>query len=265
MTWNKKKDIFALMTGHGKSLDGSWDPGCTYNGYTEAALMQKITKVAVGYLRESGIKVISDSDNNNNKNMVACVEWANREGAKYYMSVHCDYSGASAGVFPLYVSSTGKTMASKIGKAVAKSMKMDYKGAGKRTDLYELNATNMTAIIFETGAIKADLGNLKSHKRYGKALAKAICNFLGVTFVDKEAKKSGITLPSRGYFKLGDSSSKVKTLQTWLKNHGFNPGALDGEYGAKTIAAVKKFQKKYKMAQDGLFGEDCLKKADSLS
>ena len=36
MAWNKKKDVLALMCGHGKSIDGSWDPGCTYGKDTEA-------------------------------------------------------------------------------------------------------------------------------------------------------------------------------------------------------------------------------------
>ena len=61
MTWNKDKDVFALMVGHGKSLDGSWDSGCVYKEYTEAGLMLKIVKRAVKWLRKSGVKVITDS------------------------------------------------------------------------------------------------------------------------------------------------------------------------------------------------------------
>ena len=36
----------ALMCGHGRSVDGSWDPGCAYGKYTEAGLMLPITKAA---------------------------------------------------------------------------------------------------------------------------------------------------------------------------------------------------------------------------
>lgn len=182
MSWDKKKDIFALMVGHGKSLDGTWDPGCTYNKYTEAGLMYDITRVAVKWLRESGVKVITDSDDANNRNMKASVAWANSKKAKYYMSVHCDYKLATAGVAPLYKSAAGKKMAEKIGKKVANLMGMTWKGAFRRTDLYELNATDMVSVIFETGSIKADLKYLKDSKAYGKALAKAICAFIGVDF-----------------------------------------------------------------------------------
>ena len=63
----------ALMCGHGKSTDGSWDCGTSYGGNNEAALMLPITKAAVKYLRASGVTVISDADTNNNKNMIARV------------------------------------------------------------------------------------------------------------------------------------------------------------------------------------------------
>ena len=179
MKWNKS-DILALMVGHGKSLDGSWDSGCVYGNYTEAGLMLNIVKVAVKWLRKSGVKVITDSDDANNRNMKASVAWANNKNARLYMSVHCDYYKAPAGVAPLYKSEAGRIMATTIGKSIAKDMKMVWRGAFKRDDLYELNATKMTAIILETGSIKADLKKLTDYKKYGKALAKAVCKYIGV-------------------------------------------------------------------------------------
>lgn len=188
MNW-KKTDVLALMVGHGRSLDGSWDSGCVYGDYTEAALMLRIVKVAVKWLRKSGVRVITDSDDANNRNMKASVAWANNKGARLYMSVHCDYKLAPAGVYPLYRSEAGKKMAEAIGKSVASTMKMKFRGAAKRTELYELNATKMTAVIFETGAIKADLKYLKDYKKYGKALAKAICKYIGVAlYVSRPVK-----------------------------------------------------------------------------
>lgn len=186
VTWNKSKDTFALMVGHGKSLDGSWDPGCTYGNYTEAGLMLDIVKVAVKWLRKSGVKVITDADDANNRNMKASVAWANNKKAKCYMSVHCDNrlnatTKSPSGIAPLYVSAAGKKMADKVGKSIAKTMGMKWLGPTKRTDLYELNATTMTSVILETGFIKADLTELKNYKKYGRALAKGICKYIGVT------------------------------------------------------------------------------------
>ena len=185
MTWKKDKDVLALMVGHGKMLNGKWDPGCTYGNYTEAGLMLPIVKEAVKVIRAAGVKVLTDADKDNNRNMVSCVQWANKQKAKLYISVHCDYKLAPSGVAPLYVSATGKKMAASVGKSIAKKTTMKYRGAFKRTDLYELNATAMPAVILETGAIKADLAKLKSNKVYGKALGEAVLGYIGVEVVKK--------------------------------------------------------------------------------
>lgn len=178
MKWDKEKDIIALMVGHGRSLDGSWDSGCVYGNYTEADLMYAITLIAVKRLRSKGYKVLTDSDKKNNRNMTSSVKWANNKKADLYISVHCDFKKATKGVAPLYVSKTGKKMAKVIGKHVAKKMGMKWKGAKKRVDLYELNATDMPAVIFETGAIKADIKFLTKANEYGIALADGIIKYI---------------------------------------------------------------------------------------
>ncbi len=80
----------------------------------------------------------------------------------------------------------------------------------------------------------------------------------------KSKKKSGIALPARGYFRKGDKGDKVKHLQMWLKVQGFAPGKIDGVLGSKTVKAVGRFQKKYKLTVDGIFGKKCLKVANKI-
>lgn len=219
------KKFVAVQCGHGTSTDGSWDAGCVYGKYTEAGLMLKITKAAVKYLRASGVKVISDADKNNNKNMIKDVQWANKEGVNLYISIHCDYSKAPSGVMPLYVSSSGKKLATALNKAVKSDLKMKSRGVQKRTDLWELNGTDMTACILETGAIKADLKILRDKPdAYGKAIAKGICSYLGVTF------------------KTGTNSATAKQIyrvrKTW-KDESSQKGAFTD------LANAKKCAKKY--------------------
>ena len=169
--------------GHGKLNAGGWDAGCVYGKYTEAGLMLPITKAAVKYLRASGVTVLSDADQNNNRNMVSDVSWANREGVELYVSIHCDYSGAPSGVMPLYVSDRGKKIAVALNNAIKAEIGIRSRGVIRRSDLYELNATNMAACILETGAIKRDLPLLRDRAdQYGKAIAKGLCKHLGVTF-----------------------------------------------------------------------------------
>ena len=126
----------SVQCGHGVSIDGSWDSGCVYKGHTEAGLMLKITRAAVKYLRAAGVKVISDADHGNNKNMIEDVRWANRVGCDLYVSIHCDYSGAPKGVMPLYVSGSGKKLGKCLEKSIKADMKMKSRGVQKRTDLW---------------------------------------------------------------------------------------------------------------------------------
>jgi len=70
----------------------------------------------------------------------------------------------------------------------------------------------------------------------------AVALFGGTATADAEVLKNG----SRG--------TLVKTVQTKLKNWGYYTGSVDGVYGPKTVAAVKYFQRKNGLTQDGIVG-----------
>ena len=44
-------------------------------------------------------------------------------------------------------------------------------------DDYEVSATNMTACIFETGSIRADINKLLDFNKYGEAIAQGIYDY----------------------------------------------------------------------------------------
>jgi peptidoglycan hydrolase-like protein with peptidoglycan-binding domain len=52
----------------------------------------------------------------------------------------------------------------------------------------------------------------------------------------------------------GASGEAVRQLQIALKETGQNPGAIDGQFGAQTLAAVKAFQQSRGIAADGVVG-----------
>ena len=54
--------------------------------------------------------------------------------------------------------------------------------------------------------------------------------------------------------KQGSTGAQVKTVQTKLKNWGYYTGSVDGIYGPKTVSAVKYFQRKNGLTQDGVVG-----------
>ncbi|MFC1829610.1 peptidoglycan-binding protein [Thermodesulfobacteriota bacterium] len=58
--------------------------------------------------------------------------------------------------------------------------------------------------------------------------------------------------------KQGHKGKKVKLFQEWLCIHGFHL-AIDGDFGPATDYAVRQFQKKKKIAVDGIIGEETFK------
>lgn len=52
----------------------------------------------------------------------------------------------------------------------------------------------------------------------------------------------------------GSKGSNVISLQKELKAAGINPGPIDGEFGAKTKAAVMKYQRAHHLEVDGVVG-----------
>ena len=264
----KKMSKVALMCGHGKSQNGTWDSGCTYAGNTEAALMLPITKAAVKYLRSYGVDVISDADNNNDKNMLEDVEWANKDKTDIYVSVHCDYSKSPSGCMPLFVSVNGKRLATALNDSIKNGMPMKSRGVVKRTNLWELNGTSMPACILECGSIAQDLDVFKKdYDKYGKMIAKGICNYLGVSTVAAKASSGKLTVDGKG------GAKTVKAMQKFFgvkqdgvisgqkkANAKYYPALTSVKFGSGGSTTVKKLQKWVGSSQDGVLGPATVKK-----
>lgn len=176
-----------IWAGHGISTDGTKDPGTVYNGWTEAGRMVVVTQSFVNYMRTSGVTVYTDAFDNNNKNMVKQVEYSNSKKVKVHIALHMDYYKAPTGTLPIYYkgSTEGKKLAKALNDAVRKDIGIKTRGLTARTDLYEIRETQMPAVIFECGSIKNDIKYFDTAKEcdaYGRALAKGLCKYLGITF-----------------------------------------------------------------------------------
>lgn len=81
------------------------------------------------------------------------------------------------------------------------------------------------------------------------ALALIFCGGLLFSFtaVDKNIDAASVV-------KQGSQGAIVRQIQTKLKNWGYYTGGVDGIYGSKTASAVKYFQRKNGLAQDGVVG-----------
>lgn len=228
---NKKPACYA---GHGIQTDGTFDCGCVYkkNGivHTEADKALRITKWAVRYMRACKLTVITDAFSKNDINMIMQVAKSNLNHADVHVAIHLDYSLAPSGCVPLYASDKGKKLAECINKRLTPVIGKS-RGISRRTDLYELNATEMPACIVEVGSIKADLDVINAKPRtIGKAIAHGICDYLNVEweykyYKTKKATKGRYTASSNG--KVRKSISKNKKISIWKlsksKKWGYSP------------------------------------------
>lgn len=64
---------------------------------------------------------------------------------------------------------------------------------------------------------------------------------------------------SAATYRKGDSGEQVRQIQQKLKRWGYYGGAVDGIYGSDTVKAVKAFQKKNGLTQDGVCGNATLR------
>ena len=77
-------------------------------------------------------------------------------------------------------------------------------------------------------------------------------------------KKGNKQKKYRYYLQKGDEGLQVRRLQMFL-NWAIDANLdVDGDFGKKTLAAVKKFQKAYGLTVDGLFGKASLAKAKTI-
>ncbi|MBR5289328.1 MAG: peptidoglycan-binding protein [Clostridia bacterium] len=71
---------------------------------------------------------------------------------------------------------------------------------------------------------------------------------------DDKTIKNAARIKQVATLKKGSTGPEVKALQEKLKALGYDPGTIDGNYGTKTVSAVKAFQKDHLLTVDGIAG-----------
>lgn len=248
---------WGIWVGHGKSTDGTWDPGAVYKDWTEADRALFITQAFVTAMRTSGETVYTDAFDGNNMNMIKQVEMSNSKKVDVHIAVHLDWSGAPSGTLGIHYpgSTEGKKLAKALCDAIEKEIGLKTRGTSGRGDLYETKKTKMTAAIMECGGIKADLKYFDTEAEctaFGKALAKGACEWAGIKYKEKTTVTKKVKYATSSY---------AKKIKTGLKKLGYFDGAINSYVTPEYTAAVLKFQKKAfkrKADQDGIGGPDTL-------
>ena len=123
----------------------------------------------------------------------------------------------------------------------------------------EGNTSSASGVVANGGAVEKK----KYLKTYNKIYG------YGRPLYDAEPKKKKYSgkfpkLPKKGYLAKGDKGTEVEKLQAFLNWYGGYKLVVDGDFGAKTHAAVVNFQSKEKLDVDGLFGKNSLARAKKV-
>lgn len=77
---------------------------------------------------------------------------------------------------------------------------------------------------------------------------------IGINMGNLQNKKERVSEAATKIESVEAATADIKTVQTKLKQWGYYTGSVDGINGPLTKAAVKSFQKKYGLTQDGVVG-----------
>lgn len=126
-------------------------------------------------------------------------------------------------------------------KSPSKEMGIRSRGVCRRTDLWELNGTDMPAVILETGAIKADLKTLRDRPtEYGHAVADGIMDYLGVHPPSANVKKTDQLYRVRKSWKDTKSQKGAYKVLTSAKECADKYGYTVYDKGGKAVYHGKK-------------------------
>lgn len=171
-------DVY-LAVGHGVEPSGVYDPGAIgADGRQEHLEAFQVCTHALAGMRRSGLTVVSETAQgaSHDPDFQGSAIRANQLRPRVAIEVHFDWSGGIDGFSGLYCASDGRALAERIGSAFV-ARHLPRKSDVRRTDLFFLNATTMTALIPEIRRVHnyPDSENVAQ----GEAIAEGTCAFLG--------------------------------------------------------------------------------------
>lgn len=183
-----------LSAGHGGS-----DPGAVGYGLKEKDINLNIMLACNEVLIRHGVTTVLSRKKDEDDPVAQEVKEANASKADVAVSFHTN-AGGGDGSESLVYSKIGK--ANKLAELCEKQVKaigQNSRGVKVRKDLYFLKATKMPAVLCECAFIdnandKKIIDTTEEQKAFGVAYAKAILEYLGISYVEekKVAKKKYI-------------------------------------------------------------------------
>ena len=189
---SNKKIVICLDAGH-----GGIDPGAVANGMRESGIVFNVTEILKKKLEKAGVKVVlSRPDANTDPGINPRWQFANQEGADYFISIHVNAGGGTGGETFYYRDNSersrqSESMAHYVNNRYTEKMGLRNRGVKPDTQtgigsIGVLRHTKMPAILIELAFIDSPSSNndvfvLKERQNdIAAELADAILQHLGI-------------------------------------------------------------------------------------
>ncbi len=184
--------LIVIDAGHNYS---GVDTGASGNGLREQDITYYIAEELKPMLERNGFEVIMTrnslkenvSDESVSASLSRRAEIANKAGADFFISIHCN-AGGGTGTETYYCAGSpeGKVFADFIQDGMVEAIGLRDRGV-KSARYAVLRNTNMTAALLETGFIDSEvdsqyLASKTYRKEFAEGIAKGICDFIGIDF-----------------------------------------------------------------------------------
>ena len=221
MLIEKEIEIMAkvfLSAGHGGS-----DPGATANGLKEKDINLQTLLACNDVLVRHGVSTVLSRTTDEDDPVAQEVKEANASGADIAVSFHAN-AGGGDGFEAYYYSSdaNGKRLA-QLGENHVKAIGQNSRGLKNGNKLMFVNSTKMTAVLFESffldNATDKQIGDtVAEQKAFGVAYAKAILEYLGITYKEPATESGTLYRVQVGAYR---QKANADTMLAKVKAAGF--------------------------------------------
>lgn len=261
----------ALTAGHylgtpGKRCLKSLDPNETREWVLNNRIADAIEKELAKY---EGIEILRTDDTTGHKEIELAdrVGAANKFKADFYLSIHhnAGANGTTAGGITAYIYKQASAASKQWQKDLYNELIKQTGLKGNRvsplyaSNLYEVKYTSMPAVLLELGFMdsKTDVPVILTDKFAMQCVEACVNVIVAKAGLKKKPTPAPAPKPAAPAAKIlakGSKGEDVERLQNLLNLLDYNCGDSDGDFGAKTEAAVKAFQAANKVGVDGKYG-----------
>ncbi len=250
--------LIAVDMGHCPKSTGA-------NGYlNELTEDRKIGAALIKELKARGHKVIDVTpEDSASEWLTGRANRANSAGADFFVSIHLNAGGGTGTEVLTTSTSKAKTIAARTSATLAKALGLRDRGRKNRDNVTVIKVTKMPSMLVEVCFVDTKK-DAEAYKKLGAAgVALAIANGIDGTNATKPSVTTTVVNKVQSVVKPAASTSydstpdDVREVQAYM-NKKYNSGlAVDGDFGAKTEAAiVKQVQKLIGASADGVFGKN---------